>query len=156
MLRIRKGLQNGMFSCVPVVGFFGNTSALTNQTPFAATGFRPGDLSIPKRIRRVGQTDFMRAAEILRYPIAGFRMSRFYLEAQLEQIENSADEICDLVQEMVETLEGRFQELPSVSQFRDDFKKNLTPEYYCYGTAGKIAASFIMRHQYMFLDLQTT
>jgi hypothetical protein len=83
-------------------------------------------------------------------------MSRFYSEAQLELIENSADEICDLVKEMIETLEGRFHELPSVSQFRDGFNKNLTLEHYCYGTAGKIAASFLMRHQYIFLDLQAT
>ena len=144
------GNTSGLFL---VSSIFGVTSALTNQTPFAATGFRPGDLSIPKLIRRVGQTDFMRAAEILRSPIAGFRMSRFYSEAQLELIENSADEICDLVKELMETLEGRFHELPSVSQFRDGFNKNLTPEHYCYGTAGKIAASFLMRHQYMFLDL---
>jgi hypothetical protein len=35
----------------------------------------------------------MQAAKILQAPIAGFRMSRFYLEAQLELVESSVDEI---------------------------------------------------------------
>jgi putative glycosyltransferase (TIGR04372 family) len=147
------GNTSGLFL---VSSIFGVPTALTNQTPFATTGFRPGDLSIPKRIKRVGQPNFMRAAEILQSPIAGFRMSRFYSEAQLELVENSADEICDLVKEMLETLEGRVHEPLVVSQCRDAFSKNLTPEHYCYGTAGKIAASFLIRHRSMFLDTPTS
>jgi putative glycosyltransferase (TIGR04372 family) len=146
------GNTSGLFL---VSSIFGVPSALTNQTPFAATGFRPGDLSIPKCIRRVGQSDFMSAAEILGSPIASFRMSRFYAEAKLELVENSAEEIRDLVAEMLDTLEGHLLEAAEVAVCRDWFNNNLTPEHYCYGTAGKIALSFLMRHRSMFLDPQS-
>jgi len=143
------GNTSGLFL---VSSIFGVPSALTNQTPFAATGFRPGDLSIPKRMRRLGQARFMTCAEILRSPVANFRMSRFYAEANLELVENSAEEIHELVVEMLNTLDGRFQEVADVALCRAEFAKHLTPEHYCFGTAGKIAATFLLRHRTMFIE----
>jgi putative glycosyltransferase (TIGR04372 family) len=143
------GNTSGLFL---VSSIFGVPSALTNQTPFAATGFRPGDLSIPKRIRRLEQSGFMTSSEILRSPIANFRMSRFYAEAHLELVENSAEEIHELVVEMLDTLDGRFHEVADVALCRAGFTTNLTPEHYCFGTAGKIAATFLLRHRTMFVE----
>jgi putative glycosyltransferase (TIGR04372 family) len=142
------GNTSGLFL---VSSIFGVPSALTNQTPFVSTGFRLGDLSIPKRIKRMGQSEFMTSEEILRSPIASYRMSRFYVDAQVELIENSAEEIHELAQEMLDTLDGRFQEEPDVALCRARFTKNLTPEHYCFGAAGKIAATFLLRHREMFL-----
>jgi putative glycosyltransferase (TIGR04372 family) len=141
------GNTSGLFL---VSSVFGIPSALTNQTPFAATGFRPGDLSIPKLIKRLGNTEFMTSLEILSSPISNFRMARFYSVAQLELIENSADEILDLTIEMIDTLEGRFNESPTLGNFRNAFTQYLTPNHYCFGAAGKIADTFILRHPTMF------
>jgi len=152
-----------IFFCAKCRFFLGNTSglflvssvfgvpvALTNQTPFAATGFRPGDLSIPKRIRRIGHSEFLTSAEILRSPISNFRMSRFYIDAQLELIENSEEEILELVNEMLDVLDGRFRESPEAILYREKFTENLRSEHYCFGTTGKIASSFLLRHSSMF------
>ena len=147
------GNTSGLFL---VSTIFGVPSALTNQTPFAATGFRYFDLSIPKRIRRLGQNQFMTSAEILRSPISNFRMSRFYSEAGLELVENSAEEIHELVIEMLDTLEGRFHEAGDVALCRAGFIDNLNSEHYCFGTAGKIAATFLLRHRNMFLGSAST
>ncbi len=143
------GNTSGLFL---VSSIFGVPSALTNQTPFAATGFRQGDLSIPKRIRRLGHAEFLTSAQILDSPISNFRMSRFYVDAQLELVENSAEEIKDLVLEMLETLEGRFREDPEAALCHAGFSEHLRPEHYCYGTVGKISATFLLRHPEMFLE----
>jgi putative glycosyltransferase (TIGR04372 family) len=141
------GNTSGLFL---VSSVFGKPSALTNQTPFAATGFRPGDLSIPKLIKRRGNSEFMTSVEILSSPISNFRMSRFYSDAQLELIENSADEILDLTLEMLDTLEGRFNESPALVKYRTAFVQYLNPNHYCFGAAGKMAGTFILRHPTMF------
>jgi len=143
------GNTSGLFL---VSSIFGVPSALTNQTPFASTGFRQGDLSIPKHIRRLGHTKFLTSAQILDSPISNFRMSRFYLRAQLELVENSAEEIKDMVFEMLETLEGRFREDPEVDLYRAQFSGRLRPEHYCYGTVGRISATFLLRHKEKFLE----
>jgi putative glycosyltransferase (TIGR04372 family) len=143
------GNTSGLFL---VSSIFGIPSALTNQTPFAATGFRPGDLSIPKPIRYVGHSEFLTAAEILSHPVANFRMARFYAEADLEIVENTADEIRDLVLEMIDTLEGRSHETAEVALLRSGFNENLRPDHYCYGTKGKLSATFLLRHRSMFLE----
>jgi putative glycosyltransferase (TIGR04372 family) len=143
------GNTSGLFL---VSSVFGVPSALTNQIPFAATGFRHGDLSIPKRIRRVGQPRFMTAPEILRSPIASFRMSRLYSDAQVELIENSPEEIRDLVVEMIDTLEGNDRHSADAAVYWNCFERNLKPEHYCYGSAGRIAATFLLRHRQMFLE----
>ena len=143
------GNTSGLFL---VSSVFGVPSALTNQAPFAATGFMTGDLSIPKRLRRLGHLDFMTAAEILASPYSNFRMSRFYAEAGLELIENTADEIRDLVLEMIDSLEGRSRETAEVALLRKSFNNNLKPHHYCYGAAGKISATYLLRHRSMFLE----
>lgn len=152
-----------IFLCASCRFFLGNTSglflvssvfgvpvALTNQTPFAATGFRPGDLSIPKLIKRRGNSEFMTSVEILSSPISNFRMSRLYSDAQLELIENSEDEILDLTLEMIDTLEGRFNESPILDKYRAAFTHYLTPNHYCFGAEGQMAGNFILRHPNIF------
>jgi len=143
------GNTSGLFL---VSSVFGIPSALTNQTPFAATGFRPGDLSIPKLIKRRGNTAFINAAEILSSPISNFRMSRFYTDARIDLVENSAEEILDLTLEMLDSLEGHFDESTLVVECRAVFKKHLKPSHYCFGTSGKIASSFLLRHHSIFLN----
>jgi hypothetical protein len=92
----------------------------------------------------------MTSVEILSSPISSFRMSHFYLDAQLELIENSADEILDLTLEMIDTLEGRFNESPTLGKYRTAFTHYLNPNHYCFGTSGKVASNFILRHLTIF------
>ena len=162
---VSRSAELDIFLCAKCRFFLGNTSglflvssvfgvpvALTNQTPFAATGFRYGDLSIPKLIKRWGDSEFMTSVEILSSPISSFRMSRFYLDAQLELIENSADEILDLTLEMIDTLEGRYIESPTLRKYRSAFTQYLNTNHYCFGAAGKMAGNFILRHPNIFIS----
>ncbi len=143
------GNTSGLFLLSSI---FGVPSALTNQVPFAALGFRSGDLSIPKKIRLSGHSGFLTSAEILASPIANFRTSRLYAQANLELVENSADEIRELVLEMFEILEGCNQEIPLAELCRAQFMKNLKHDHYCYGSAAKISAYFLLRHPSIFLS----
>ena len=141
------GNTSGLFL---VSSVFGIPSALTNQTPFAATGFRPGDLSIPKLIKRRGKSEFMTSVEILSSPISNFRMARFYSDTQLELIENSGDEILDLVLDMFDVLQGSSLQSPADLIYQTQFIDNLGTDHYCFGTSGKFSRSFILRHPKIF------
>jgi putative glycosyltransferase (TIGR04372 family) len=141
------GNTSGLFL---VSSVFGIPSALTNQTPFAVTGFRPGDLSIPKLIKRRGNAEFMTSVEILSSPISNFRMNRFYSDSQLELIENSADEILDLVLDIFDVLKGSFQQSPADVIYQTEFIDNLSTDHYCFGTSGKISRRFMLRHPKIF------
>jgi putative glycosyltransferase (TIGR04372 family) len=146
------GNTSGLFV---VSSVFGVPVALANQTPFAATGFRVSDLSIPKRIKRVGSPYFLTSEEILGSPISHFRMSRFYVDSKIELIENSGDEILDLAIEMLGNLDGELKIPNELELYRCGFFNHLTPEHYCFGTASSIANSFLLRHKYMFEHVST-
>ena len=141
------GNTSGLFL---VSSVFGVPSALTNQIPFPATGFRRGDLSIPKLIRQIGQANFLTAREILTSPVANFRMTRLYQNYQLEPVENTADEICELAIEMLEIINGSTKVSLEAELCWEAFAKLLQSEHYCYGTTGRISQTFLVRHKSIF------
>ena len=152
-----------IYLCAECKFFLGNTSglflvstifdvpsALTNQTPFAATGFHKRDISIPKLIRRKGQTEYLNVYEIMNSKTSLFRMSRLYTDAQLELIENTSDEIKELTIEMLEALDGNLYNFQDAALCYSIFISLLRPEHYSYGTRGKISQSFLLRHNSVF------
>jgi hypothetical protein len=92
----------------------------------------------------------MTSVEILSSPISNFRMARFYSVAQLELIENSGDEILDLVLDMFDVLQGSFQQSSTDLTYQTEFIDNLGTDHYCFGTSGKFSRRFILRHPKIF------
>jgi putative glycosyltransferase (TIGR04372 family) len=126
---------------------FGVPCALTNMVPTAAMGFGASDLSIPKLLWSERDKRLLEFDEILRSPVAGFRMSSLFRDAGIEVVNNTAEEIEELTIEMIDRLEGQGTRYAEADALQDHFRSMLKPEHYCYGAASRIGARFLQRHR---------
>ncbi|MDA0225585.1 MAG: TIGR04372 family glycosyltransferase, partial [Proteobacteria bacterium] len=89
-----------------VSSVFGVPSALANMIPLSILGILPADLNIAKLLRSPRSGRLLGFAEILDSPAGDFRYARLYADAGLETLENSPDEILELVREMLDRISG--------------------------------------------------
>ncbi len=125
---------------------FGVPSALANMTPFSTFGLLPRDLSIPKLLWSEREARFLRFDEALASPANNYRYAAFYEAAGLRPVENSAEDIAALVEEMMDVMEGRTAYSPLDRARQDACRALLRPGHYSYGTCAHIAASFLRAH----------
>jgi len=138
------GNSSGLFI---VSSVFGVPSALVNIAPFATMGFSPNDLSIPKLLRSKSDGRYLGFEEILASPISNYRMAQMYEKAGVELVDNSPEEIEELVVEMIHRTEGRVGDYAAFETLQARFKSYLRPTHYCYGSASRIGARFLDRHR---------
>ncbi|WP_448951157.1 TIGR04372 family glycosyltransferase [Labrys neptuniae] len=149
--------------------FLGNTSglclvatisglpcALANMTPYGACyGMGPNDISILKRLKRLDGS-VPEFAEIFASEVASFRFAEQYTEAGLVVEENTEEEIRDLVLEMLDRLDGIYQEKPDGERLQRAFRRLLTPQHYTFGTTSRIGESFLRQHATELLALEAS
>lgn len=138
------GNSSGLFI---VSTAFGRPSALANVIPLATLGFAPGDLSIPKLLWSRRHSRLLRFDEVMASPLSNARASVQYRDANVEPVENTADEIADLAREMLDrtTSAQRADEAPDPLSLQ--FNGLIQPWHYCYGAGSNVAGSFLRRHR---------
>ncbi len=137
----------GNTSGIALVGtVFGVPCASANLIPVSTLWFGRRDISIPKLLwsRRLGR--YLRIDEILGTPIANFHYASLYAEEEVEPVENSAQDILDLTKEMLDCLGGLSAGLAGDAELQDYFRSLFKPSHYGFGSAGRVAASFLRRH----------
>jgi len=127
------GSSSGLFVVSTV---FGVPVALANMAPLSALPYAPGDLFIPK-LYRARDGRLLTFAEILAAPLGGLRHSRRFEQAGVELIENSAEELVDLVEDMLGGVEAQ----------PDPFRALLQPHHYGYASAARLSPRFVARHR---------
>lgn len=138
------GSSSGLFI---VSSVFGVPSALVNIAPFATMGFSPGDLSIPKLLWSKSEARHLGFQEVLSSPVCNYRMSRMYEEAGIRLVDNTQEEIEELVVEILDRLEGRVDEYAATEPLQVRFRSLLRPEHYCFGSPARIGTRFLARHR---------
>lgn len=138
------GTSSGLFLLSTA---FGVPSALTNMVPFLTKGFLSSDLAIPKLLRHKVTKKQLPACEIMSSKISFFRNSQLYKEASLELVDNSPEEIADLVNEMMDRLEKSSNDSYKDILFEKEIDKMMKPTHYSYGSPAKIASTFLRRHR---------
>ena len=141
LCRFFLGSSSGLFAVSTV---FGVRSALTNQVPMAVRPYAPGDLYIPKLYRATADSRVLSFAEALSSPIGGLRHSRQFRDAGIELVENTAEEILDLAEEMLESLAA-----PAGARGDDGFNRLLEGHHYGFGSKARISARFLARHRHL-------
>jgi putative glycosyltransferase (TIGR04372 family) len=126
---------------------FGVPSALANSTPMSNFALLARDLSIPKLLWSVPNSRFLRFDEVLDSPAGNFRHASLFDAAGLRLVENSAEEIVALVEEMMDAMEGRSAYAPLDRSRQRACRELLRPGHYSYGTCANIAASFLRAHR---------
>jgi putative glycosyltransferase (TIGR04372 family) len=155
-----RSAEMDVFLCASCRFFLGNTSglfilssvfgvpcALANLVPLSIMGYAPGDLSIPKLLVREREQRILSFPEAFSSPASNYRMGRMFQEAGLGVVDNTPDEIRDLVVEMLDRLEGGAESYAALEPLQDAFKRLLRPGHYCYGAQSRIGARFLERHR---------
>lgn len=138
------GCTSGLFL---VSSIFGIPCSLSNMIPLtAALSFFPHDLNIFKLIREVETSRLLTVREIMSSPVAEYRTSYLYSYEGLEPVDNSGDEILDLVIEMLERLEGNFIASSEDEKLKSNFERMLQPGHYGFGSLSQVPTSFLRRH----------
>lgn len=128
---------------VPVVG--------TNFTHLELPPYRRGDLFLPKKIRDVKEDRLLTFSEIFARRIGSWTNGQNFTEAGLEAIENTPDEILELVQEMNESLDETFRHTEEDEELQMRFRSLIQPHHYCYGAPVRIGAKFLRQNKEMLI-----
>lgn len=138
------GDTSGLFLVSTV---FGVPCALANMIPITSRGFSSKDLSIFKLLKDRQTGRKLSFQEMFDSPTARLRTSRAYLDCGVEPIDNSPEEIMELVQEMFDRLDGSFVDTPEDRSLAATFDGMIRPDDYCYGSGCRVAVSFLRRHR---------
>lgn len=126
---------------------FGVPSALVNLIPVSARPFLATDIGIPKLLRSTGDGRILSFAEVLNSPAGDFRYAKQYADAGLEIIENAPEDILSLTIEMLDRLEGHFEETPEDGQLQQRFRQLFRPGHYSYGAASRTGTAFLRKYR---------
>jgi putative glycosyltransferase (TIGR04372 family) len=130
---------------------FGIPCALANMIPVATLGYFARDISIPKLLRRQGAGHYLPFAEIFGSPLANYRMAKLYGDAGVEVEENSAEDIRDLVAEMLDRLKGGFVESDEDRELQRRYMSLFRPGDYAYAAASRVGAAFLRKYKYLLI-----
>ncbi|MDB5813316.1 MAG: hypothetical protein JWN23_433 [Rhodocyclales bacterium] len=137
----------GNTSGVALVGsVFGVPCAIANAIPISTLWFREHDISIPKLLYSNAVGRYLRLDEILNSAIANYRYSALYQAAGLRVEENSAEDIRELVVEMLERLTGSFNESAEDRELSRRLLKLFDRQHYGFGSSARTGTLFLRRH----------
>lgn len=129
---------------------FGIPSALANLMPISnSLPVVPGDIGIPKVLKRRDTGELLDYADILRSPCGDYRFSEQYAKEGILVEENTREDIRDLAIEMLEQCQGR-----AVYGIEDDvlqrrFQGNFKLGHYSFGATSRIGRNFLRKHNYL-------
>ena len=130
-----------------VSSVFGVPSALANLAPMSMRAFLPSDIGIPKLLQEKATGRMLSFREIFSSPLAEFRYSFLYQSIGVSLIENTSEEISELVVQMLDQLdELQFSDSES-SEPEGYFYSLFRPGHYGYGSAARIGSGFLRRHR---------
>ncbi len=139
--RFYLGMPSGP-SSVAVV--FGVPTVGTNWFPLGAWPYCEGDIFIHKLLRRKDDGTILGIADSLRPPMFT-AMEPLFFEAQgLEPVDNSADEIREVVAEMLDRLEGRLDYCAEDDRHQNAYRMLADP--YRVGLSPRLGRAFLKRH----------
>lgn len=131
-----------------VATLFGRPVALTNQTPLAQRSFSPQDLFLPKPLYHVGKDRVLPFEEALRGPLGHAKHIMDFQARGLQPQANTADEIRELAEEMMDELDGRPVTDPAIADIRRRFDQWAGHDFGF--PVARLGASFIRRHAALF------
>ncbi|MBI4423972.1 MAG: TIGR04372 family glycosyltransferase [Elusimicrobia bacterium] len=131
-------------SCVPIC--LGVPVALANIAPVGALMQRKGDLFIPKLYRDASSGRALSFPEIVARGLLEEPLNEICRAEGVEPVENTADDIRALAEEMDDRLDGRWAPEPGDEELQARFRGLFPRTWYCDGFRSRIGAAFLRRH----------
>ncbi|HZT79934.1 MAG TPA: TIGR04372 family glycosyltransferase [Gemmataceae bacterium] len=136
------GTQSGM-SLVPST--FGVPCAMTNWVSLGTPPWYGNDLFLPKLFWSEPEGRLLTFAEVLDSRMALTQDTRVFDQHGVRLVENTADEISDLVVEMLDRLEGAWRPSPEDEQLQAEFRRLCEARDVC--LVSRVGAAFLRRHR---------
>lgn len=133
------GDNSGLFN---VSGVFGRMSVLTNTVPMVC-GYSPfvHDLSIPKQMIRNGVR--LTFQECFSAEIGKLRLTPEFENAGISFVDNTDDEIADLIREAFDRLAGTATYTEEDELLQDHLRRLVQPEQCCWQAASRIGREYL-------------
>ncbi len=142
--------------------FFGNGSGISqvaqifnvpvvwvNLLPFTYPPWRKGDLFIPKKLWSIEKKRYLTFRELLEIGASDFHRSSDYEKAKLKIVDNTPEEIYDLVVEMNQKLDGKFKYTKEDEELQKGFRSLFKTNSHCYGFPSRIGARFLKKNKFL-------
>ena len=144
----------GNTSGIALVGtVFGVPCALANMVPKAALGVSPLDISIPKLYWSIGEQRHLAFREIFNSRSSQYQYNSEFVQMGIRLIENTSDEIKELVIEMMDHLDnGQCHEQSGIT-LSNAYISMLGPNHYSFGAASCVSESFLKRYQSLMIHV---
>lgn len=131
---------------------FGVKSVLVNLTPLsAAVPLGAADIGIPKLLQK-HSGGFLPFKEVLDSPAANYRFNELYGKSGLKVVDNSPEDIRDVVIEMLDQLEGSIACSSDDEMLQQSFRKLMRPGHYAFGSASRIGKGFLRKYSHLLPD----
>lgn len=128
---------------------FGVPSALTNLVPVSVMPFGKMDIGIPKLHWSQDENRYLSFEEIFCSPVANYRFASQYKDARIQVIENTEEDIRDLIDEMLQILEGSGFYTQEDERLQQRYKEFFKQGHYSFGTRARIGRDFIRKYSYL-------
>ena len=132
-------------------GTLGTPSVLTNIVPFGVRSFFARDIGIYKLQKSKISGKLLPFSHCLHSLLSQSINIDNYEELQIELIENSPEEICDVVMEMMDRLDGRWNALSEDESLQKRFLSLLTPYNLNYRSLARTGRSFLKKYEHLLL-----
>jgi len=140
--------------------FLGNTSgnrlistifnipiAFANSVPLGVIALGKNDLFIPKKYWSTEKKRLLTFREIIKIGADWWLKGEMFVQAGIEIIENSADEILALTKEMNERLDGACIGNDEDEELQRQFRSLFSSGHRCYGFPSRIGAEFLRQNR---------
>lgn len=121
--------------------------AAANWVPLRYALPREGDIFIFKKLWNIGEKRFLTFPEIIKFGIDSWLSSEQYVKAGIEVVNNTADEILALTEEMNTRLDKTWVTMPEDEELQQRYRTLFPKGHYSYGFPSRIGTEFLRQNQ---------
>ncbi len=137
------GTNSGLFGVACV---FGVPCALCNLVPMTGMPVGSRDIGIGKLLKHRSSGELISFPEILETKYHLSNNGDLYDLWDLDYIDNSEEEIGDLASEMIQRLDGSFEESENDRDMQNHMLKMINQRHMCHMLSSQFATTFLRRH----------
>ncbi|MEO8629140.1 MAG: TIGR04372 family glycosyltransferase [Betaproteobacteria bacterium] len=131
-----------------VASIFGRPSGSANHAPMSTVlAFNAGDVAIPKLLWSETERRYLSFPEVFESEAGNFRFTPLYWKNGIALVDNAAEDIRDLAQEMLERLEGRAVYSPDDEALQTRFRALMRPGHYSFGGENRVGRDFLRKYR---------
>jgi len=144
------GSHSGLYHLANV---FGISAATANHVNLIGTlTYGTGDIGIPKLIWSKKLNRYLNFKEILELSAGNLTFDHLFVQAGLQPMENSPEDIKELVVEMLEKTEGEAVYSAEDELLQKRFKALMNPDHYSFGAISRVGRDFLRKYNSLLED----